>query len=343
MSHGTNESLWTRLARPVLEFPLDLAILVFTLAVVSLALVQPSIYGTPFAVALGVPIALLAPGYAVVSFLFPGVGPSHGPQFGSPARIRRDGISRVERLALSFGVSLCLIPLFGLALAAAGVEFGLLPVLGVVVSFTVVTAVFGVVRRFTIPKDERFSVSIRGGVSGLHTALFDAETGADVVLNVALALSVVVALSAVGFAFTAPQDGEEFSQLSLLTQTDDGEFVAENYPEQFSPGETKPLYVSVTNHEEEPVEYTVVAELQRVEQRGGNARTVEQQEMKRFEQRLPAGGSWRKKHQVAPTMAGENLRLVYLLYEGDPPTNPSIENADEHAYIWITVGANETE
>lgn len=344
MSHGTNDSWWTKLTRPVLEFPIDLAILGFAVALATFALLQPTVRATPIAVVLGLPVALFAPGYAVVSFLFPEAGPSRPAGWGQPKRIRREGISLVERIALSFGVSLCLLPLLGLSLSLPELSFESLYVLAIVVGFTLGVTVLGAIRRVNVPVDDRFSVSIRGGTSRLYGALFDDETGFDVVLNVLLALSVVVALSAVGYAFAAPQDGERFSQLSLLTKSEDGEFVEENYPESFTPGETKPMYISVSNHEGERVKYTVVAELQRVEQRpDGSARIVEQQEQKRFEQRLPAGGSWRTQHEIAPTMAGENLRLVYLLYKGDPPADPSISNADEDAYIWITVGSNSSE
>ncbi|GAA0230251.1 DUF1616 domain-containing protein [Haladaptatus pallidirubidus] len=344
MSHETNDSWWAKLTRPVLEFPLDLVMVGIAVALAAFPLYQSEIHGTPLAVALGLPVALFAPGYAVVSLLFPGTGPSHRSAQSFPSRLRREGITVGERLALSFGVSLSLLPLFGLALALAGFSFTLFTVLFGLVSLTLVTTVFAAIRRLTLPADDRFSISIRGGLSRLSTALFDSETGTDVALNLVLALSVVVALSAVGYAFVAPQDGEQFSRLSLLTQTEDGEFVAENYPESFTPGETQPVYVSVTNHEEERVEYTVVAELQRVEQRpGGSARILEQQELERFDQRVSAGESWRTQHDIAPTMAGDNLRVVYLLYKGDPPTDPTINNADEHAYIWITVGTNGTE
>lgn len=38
-------------------------------------------------------------------------------------------------------------------------------------------------------------------------------------------------------------------------------------------------------------------------------------------------------------MTGENLRLVYLLYEGDPPQDTTTENADEHVHVWVNVSA----
>ncbi|WP_458205209.1 DUF1616 domain-containing protein [Haladaptatus sp. NG-SE-30] len=338
MSHGANDSWWSRITHPVLSLPVDLVGVVLTVAVVTFVLAQPVVRGTPVAVALGLPFVLFTPGYALVSLLFPGAGPPSPSGWSSPVQLRRDGITPGERAALSFGVSLALLPLLALSLAVVSVSFEPLPVLVAVFGLTFVLSVMAAIRRGRVPPNDRFSVSIRGSGSRLRALLYDGETRADIVLNVVLALSVVVALSTVGYAVVAPQNGEQFSQLSLLTRTDDGKFVTEGYPESFEPGEQKPVYVSIANHEGESVEYTVVVELQRVEQRsGGSVRIVEEVERARFSHRVAAGKSWRTRYDIGPTMAGEDLRVVFLLYEGEPPADPTTSNADEHAYIWIDV------
>ncbi|WP_458188943.1 DUF1616 domain-containing protein [Haladaptatus sp. NG-WS-4] len=337
MSHETTESLWRRMTRPVFELPADLVGLVVGAAVVSVVVSRPMVRGTWLAVALGLPFVLFAPGYGLVSLLFPQSGPSRPSGWSSPTRFQRGGITPGERAGLSFGVSLALVPIIGIAFSLASVPFEPFSVVVAIFSVTLVLSVPAAVRRTSVPPENRFGVSFRGVGSKLYGALFDTESSADVVLNVVLALSVVFALSAVGYAVTAPQDGEQFSQLSLLTRSG-GEFVTEGYPESFDPGEQKPVYVSIGNHEDETVEYTVVVELQRVEQRsGGSARIVEQEEIGRFSHRVAAGESWRTRYDIGPTMAGEDLRVVFLLYEGDPPTDPTTGNADEHAYIWIDV------
>jgi uncharacterized membrane protein len=337
MSHETTESLLNRIARPMFELPADLVGVVAAVAAVAFTLAQSGVRGTPVAVALGIPFVLFAPGYALVSLLFPGAGPSHRSGWTSPAQVRREGITPGERVALSFGSSLALVPVLALGLSLARVGFEPLSILVAVFGLTLALSVFAAVRRVDVPADDRFGVSVRDSASRLRGALFDAESGADVVLNVVLALSVVVALSAVGYAFAAPQDGERFSQLSLLTQ-EDGKYVTEGYPESFEVGEQKPVHVAVGNHEGESVEYTVVVQLQRVDQRpGGSARIVDRVELDRFGHRVAAGESWRTRYVISPTMAGENLRLVFLLYQGDPPDNPTTSNADEHAQIWIDV------
>ncbi len=337
MSHETNESLWTRITRPVLEFPLDLAILGIAVVALSLGLIQPGVYGTPLAVALGLPLVFFTPGYALVAFLFPQAG-NQTSRWSSPGRFRQDGVTMGERCMLSFGVSVALLTPLGIVFSLARLSFAPLHVIAAIVGFTLLLSFLAVIRRFTTPKKDRLSLSVRGSSVRLYRALFDEEATADVILNLALVLSVVVALTTVGFAVAAPQDGDHFSNLSLLTKGKNGNYVEENYPENITSGESKPVFVTIINHEDKAVHYTVVAELQRVKQRpNGGGRVVKQEELGQFDHRLNAGDTWRVRHDIAPTMTGKNLRVEYLLYKGSPPSNPTVSNAYQHAQIWINV------
>ncbi|WP_231182748.1 DUF1616 domain-containing protein [Haladaptatus sp. DYF46] len=340
MSHETNDSWWAKITQPVLEFPVDLAILGIVVILLSLALVQPMVYGTPLAVALGLPLVFFAPGYALVAFLFPKEGSSQSQKWTSPARVRQHGVTGGERCALSFGVSVALLTPVGVLFSLARLPFVPVYVIAAVAAFTLLVSIFAVVRRFNVPKKSRLSVSVRGGVTHLYRVIFHEESAADVVLNLALVLSVIVALTTVGFAVAAPQDGEHFSNLSLLTRNDNGDYVTEGYPTNITAGESNPVFVSVQNHEDETTEYTVVAQLQRVEQRpNGGARVTEREEIGRFDRRVSAGERWRTRHDIDPTMTGEDLRLVYLLYKGDPPSDPTTSNAAQHTQIWVNVTA----
>lgn len=338
MSHETNDSWWTRITRPVLEFPTDLAFLGIAVVLLSVALVQPDVYGTPLAVSLGIPLVFFAPGYALVALLFPQAGTSQKEKWSSPTRFRRAGVTAGERCALSFGVSVALLTPLGILFSLARLPFDRKYIIAAVAGFTLGVTVLAVIRRYTTPREDRLSVSVRGGASRLYRALFHEESNADVLLNLALALSVVVALTAVGFAVAAPQDGEHFSDLSLLTRGENGNYVAEGYPTNFTVGDGQPVVVELENHEDRAMNYTVVVQLQRVEQRpDGSARVVAREEIDRFGHRVRAGGTWRTSRDIVPNATGENLRVEYLLYKGNPPSVPTTSNADEHAHIWINV------
>jgi len=99
--------------------------------------------------------------------------------------------------------------------------------------------------------------------------------------------------------------------------------VAANYPDELVVGEPADLVVGVENNEHEDVEYSVVVQLQEVEIEGNETRVVEYDEVDRFETTLAHNETWQHSHGVVATRTGENLRLQYLLFRGDPPSDPS--------------------
>jgi len=346
MSHDTSGSVREWLTDPVGAIPVDLVLLTMFVAVVDFALAQPNVYGTPLAVVLGVPLVLFAPGYAIVAVLFPGAGPENEPSGWVRATVRsnRAGLTVGERLAVSFGTSLALLPPLGVALSLADVGFTPWTVLTSLSAITVGGVAVGAVRRVHLAPSDRFGIPVRALWRRLRAGVVGTDTAMDAALNVALALAVLAAVASLGYAVAVPSDGEEFSNLSLVTENESGEYVTSGYPQNFSAGETKPLTVAVENHEERTVEYTVVVKLQRVEQASNDAaRVLRETELTRLNQRVAAGETWRTRHDIAPTMIGEDQRLVYLLYTGDPPRNPTTSNADEHAHIWINVRGIETD
>ncbi|WP_276301497.1 DUF1616 domain-containing protein [Halorussus lipolyticus] len=336
MSHeAADDTLVERLARPAL--PLDLlAVVCYAVAGVAL-LSQPGVYGTPLAVAIGLPLLFFAPGYAVVSFLFPGATPDDAAANWSVADARQHGLTGGERAALGFGISVALLPLLGVALGFSPWTIVpgtvLLSVAGVASAFSVL----GAIRRLRRPADRRFSLPIRAWSEGARRAL-SGGSATDAILNVGLAVAVVVAVAAVGYAVAAPASGPSYTGVSLLSQNETGTLVADDYPRSFTSGESKPLVVELTNHEGSRTDYSVVVELQRVEQKtNGGSKVLQEQELATFTPSVRAGESWRTTHEVTPTMTGEDLRLVYLVYKGNPPSDPTTDNAYRHVHVWITV------
>jgi uncharacterized membrane protein len=55
---------------------------------------------------------------------------------------------------------------------------------------------------------------------------------------------------------------------------------------------------------------------------------------------LAQGETWTEEYGITPTMEGERLRLVFLLYEGEPPANPTLENAYRSSRLWVNVSAS---
>jgi uncharacterized membrane protein len=144
----------------------------------------------------------------------------------------------------------------------------------------------------------------------------------------------------VTYAVAVPKQGEAFTEFYLLTEDDDEELVADNYPTDFRVGESQPVVLGVTNNENEQQEYTIVAELHRVQREQNRTTVVSETELQQFNTpTLQNNQSWQQTHQITPTMTGTRLRLAYLLYRGAPPDDPTIENAYREVHLWINVSS----
>ncbi|UVE50730.1 DUF1616 domain-containing protein [Haloferax larsenii] len=313
------------LPRQVRELPADLAAVVAFVGVVNLVAFLPVVSETPLRAVLGLPFLLFVPGYALMAALFPEAG-------GDVS-----GIDGIERVALSFGGSISLSPLVGLLLNFTPWGIRLVPIMVAMSGLTLGLVALGARRRNQLSPTERFSVPYETWLSAARDELFDPETQTDAVLNVLLVVSILLAVGSVGYAVAVPKDGEAFTELYLLTEGEDGDLVADGYPEEFVVGESKPLVVGVGNQEHQPMNYTVVAELQRVRVENNSTTVLEERELTRFSPRVAHNETWQTTHEVTPTMTGERLRLVYLLYKGAPAEEPTVESAYREVHLWVNV------
>ena len=114
-----------RLRMPEHNIPKDLTLVILlTLSCIIFVLIPP-LNETPVRIILGLLLVLFLPGYSLIAALFP----------------RRDDLDGIERIALSFGLSIAVVPLLGLALNYTPFGIRLLPILVVLSVFTVSLAV----------------------------------------------------------------------------------------------------------------------------------------------------------------------------------------------------------
>lgn len=350
---------------PVRDFPADLALVITIVAASVLAVFVDGVQETPIRLVVGLPFVLFLPGYAIVSALFPEKARTPDQSLdlathtgGTIDRIRgegilgvvrsvlsndpgqRPGVTGLVRVALSFGVSIATVSILGLLLNETPFGLRLVPVMvslsGVIVGFSVIAAY----RRLQLSEAERFKVPYRRWVAGVRREVFRPGTNVGHVLNALVVLTFIFAIAGVGYAVSAPGGGG-FTEFYLLTENDTGELVADGYPTELAAGQATPVVVGVNNREHEPVEYTVVVQLQRVDpaQPGGttSASVQERDELDRFQMRLPADESWQEPYDVVPTMTGENMRLTFLLYRGSVPSDPTMANAYREVHLWVAV------
>lgn len=320
----------------VRSVPADLAATVaLTLLTLSVATL-PIVRDTPARIVLGLPFVLFLPGYALLAALFPEAGDRPRSDDHPEGRIQDRSIDLIERATLSFGMSIVLVPLVTFALSFVSWPLTTGSILLALGSVTLLCTVIAAVRRRQLPQGKRFVVPYRGWLDVARTTI-ESSNRRRAVLRIGLGLSIVLALSTMTYAIAVPQQGERFTDFHLLSENDDGDLVAAGYPTAFEYGEPQPLYVGIANHERETIEYTIVIQLQRVETVDGDPTVTERQELDRFGSTVDHGETWQGSHSVAPTMVGKDLRLTYLLYKGDPPTEPTRSNAYRNVHIWIDV------
>lgn len=287
--------------------------------------------------AVGIPLLFLAPGYVTVSTLFPRATTARGSSADTRVLVRQSReLTDVERAALSFGISFAVLPLLGLAIITSPLALTGSVVAFFVTCFVAAGAVVATVRRLLVPAPERYRVGFRSRFAAARAALFDRESTLHAAVNVALVLSMVIAVTAVGYGLVSPQQAEQYTDLQLLTENESGELVSAGYPEDLEPDEAVPLVVALDNREGEAMNYTVVVQQQRVE----DGDVVERTELQRFDTAVDDGETVEEEVTLRPTETGDDVRISVLVFTDGVPDTPTYDDAYRYGHIWTTATAD---
>lgn len=208
------------------EFPFKLF-----LSVILALLIVLDVSGT-VRVALGLTFVLFSPGYALISALFPA----------------RDDLNGIERVALSFGLSIAVVPLLGLILNYTPWGIRLYPILLTLLVFTILLSVIAIYRRNKLSAEKRFVISLN-----VETTEWGSFSRLNKILSLALVGAVMFAVGSFYYVATTPKVGEKFTEFYILGPGGK----AEGYPWYMKTGEEKEVILGTVNHEYRPVSYTV--------------------------------------------------------------------------------------
>lgn len=275
-------------------------------------------------VPIGVVAVLFAPGYALVSLLFPRRRSGAGSATFDP-----DGF---ERAALTVGTSAAVTTLFAVPLLLTPVRLTDVVVTAYLGAVTVLASGGAAVRRSSADDWRGVSWGTRATEwrrSVRPTTTTEAVLNGAVVLAVlALAASLLAPPSAVG---SAP------AYTSLYIVPDGSSANTTGYPTSVPPNTTTEIRVGVENYERTRTSYTVVAQLQRLESEDGRTVVRDRTNLGRFDNSVAPGATWQFIHDFDPPAADTQLRLVYLLYIGSPPETPTLANAYREVHLLINV------
>lgn len=313
--------------------PIDLVCVAALTLLTAGAVLVPTIRGTTIANALSAVFVSFVPGYVLLRAVAYRRASQRRAEPLSFATARSGGwTTLIEWTVLSIGASLAITAGLGFVLTTAPVDVRshwiivllcllTLPAIGAALRF----------HRRAAGDGTRATTTARlwPGEGRLRDA-FRPRSRTDLAVTVVL-ISVLAAITVGAVYMVAfPGDGTNYTTLAVLN--DDGDqLTAANYPDELSEGEPASLVLEIHNREGEATAYTVVTQLQRIED-GSVANTTEAD---RFELDVGAGETVRYEHEVTAETTGD-VRLVYLLYVGDPPSDPTTDNAYRSVHLSFT-------
>lgn len=288
---------------PVKYSGMDL-ILIIAFALITVLLIYiPVLNQTIVRSAFGLVMLLFIPGYALIAALFPG----------------KSDIDGIERIALSFGLSIAVVPLIGLVLNFTPWGIHLDPIVICLMFFTMLCIVAAIVRRYSLPEKDRFMVDFVKGYREIKATIFADKTGLDKALTAILIICIILSIAVSAYVIAMPKTGEKFTEFYILGPGGK----ADNYPTRFTIGDSKPVLVGITNHEYRDVPYDLVISLNdsvHVNQLySGHINVADNQTVEKL-------------INVTPDRAGTNMEMEFLLYEDGNMTSPYRE-----CHLWINV------
>ena len=229
------------------DFPADLALAVLWLVAGIGAIYLPILNETPIRIVLALPIVLFIPGYCLIAALFPKEG----------------DLGLIERIMLSIGVSIAVVPLIGLGLNFTQWGIRLDPIVISLTFFTYVMILVAIYQRAILPFEKRFRIPFSAIVGRISQEVIPpGERGVDRVLSVVLMLVMIaVVLGTVYVIVTPKEGGERFTEFYVLGEKQ----IAADYPDQIITGQDYPLYIGVGNYENRDMTYTIETWLLRTE------------------------------------------------------------------------------
>lgn len=245
---------------------------------------------TPIRIFLGLVSVLLLPGYSLVSVLFP-----------------RSDLDAIERIALSFGLSIAVVPLLGFALIYTPFGIRQVPISIILSTFTISFCIIAWVRRIRLPKQQRFRVSFtaKDFIAG--------RTMIDKILSVILITSVISAC-AMFYVMLKPKNTENLTAFYILGPNGK----ASDYPTNLKLGEEAEVIIGIVNHEYENLTYKLEIRF--------NGIIIHEEYVS-----LVKNKTWETPFTFVGTSIGEDQKLEFLLYKG--------EEVYRTLHLWVDIEA----
>lgn len=188
----------------------------------------------PVRILLGLAFVLFIPGYILLAALFP----------------RKGDLDGSHRLALSFGLSLAVVPLVVLALRFNPWGIRVYPVLLSLLLFVFAISAIAWHRRRRLPRGDRYEPGVAAALASQYRRWRSAPAW-DRLLTVLLIVAALGTVATVGSVVAKPRTIEGFTQFYTLGP----EGKPENYSTRLAPGGKGTALIGIVNHEGDEVTY----------------------------------------------------------------------------------------
>ena len=243
---------------------------------------------------LGLPFILFIPGYTLTAAVFP----------------KKAELNGIERVALSFGLSIAVAVLMGLMLNYTW-GLGLYPIVVSLALFIFVTSIIAWYRRRRLPTEEGFPICWK-----TNFLRWSATSRLNRVLAIVLSAFILGIIGTLAYVIVTPKAGEKFTEFYVLGLDDK----AENYPQELTVGNEGNVILGIFNHEQESdmvyrIEIVMDGEINNTI--GPIALANEEK--------------WQSEVSFTPRKVGDNQKLEFVLYkQGEDKPCRSL-------YLWVNV------
>ena len=246
----------------------------------------------------GLPVVLFFPGYTLLSALFPRTG----------------GLQGIERFALSFAMSLAIVPLIGLGLNITPWGIRLYPILISLSVFIFTMSIIAWLRGRRLATEEAVSIQIEFKFPALPN-IWAGQSLKDKIITIGLVMMIIGAIGTLGYVAALPRTPEKFTEFYVL----DSGGKAENYPSIITLGQSGTVILGIINREYEITDYRIEIKIDGVN--SGEIADIS----------LNSEDKWEQAVTFTPTYTGENQKIEFLLYKS------TATDVYQRVHLWIGV------
>ncbi len=325
------------------KYPVDIIIiLIFSFIIIPIILLN---LNNTLKIILGLPFLLFIPGYLLLFILF-------------PTKKTDKGIDFIERIALSFGLSLAIVALIGIILYYTTGKIQTESALISVFIFEISLGIISIYRWDKATPNERLVITINLSSIKLIKK-FKSKGKLDKILIITIIILILITTALFIFVITTPRLDEKFTSFNVLGSDKS----STNYPNNINAGENTTIIIGITNHEYQTINYTIEIWLinqtitfnestQKNNIYYNNAWFIDKINTRLNHTNNKTEKEWKPQWQHNFTFKtdkkGENLTLTFLLFT--TPTNDynydedykdiiekKLNNSYEELHIWINI------